>query len=67
MFVFLSFFCSYAVVAFGGNGMFSTPHTVTVDSAEFTTAKQISEYFDYVSSGITKGKCNFTFFYHSTN
>ncbi|XP_075219817.1 apolipoprotein lipid transfer particle isoform X2 [Lycorma delicatula] len=44
----------YAVVAFGGNGIFSAPHTITIDSAEFTNAKLVTKYIEYVTSGITK-------------
>lgn len=44
----------YAVVAFGGGGIFSTPHTVTIDNNEFTNAKTIIKYFEYVSLTIGK-------------
>ncbi|XP_056647213.1 uncharacterized protein LOC130451874 [Diorhabda sublineata] len=42
---------SYAVVTFGGNGVYDEPRSLVIDGKTFTDAKSILKYFDQIPVG----------------
>lgn len=41
----------YALVAYGGDGVFDSPRTIIVDGDVFTNSKNILTYFDKITIG----------------